>query len=112
MRQLDLQLTRNRISGSDSIIKALGMPNIDKSYDISVKTSQEKWRSEQFGQFEDTPLPPQSKTSSLPNVVGRGQGENNAIVMGEKIKSMGTARTNRLMAQGGQYCVTASANSV
>jgi len=59
MRQLDPQLETNRISGSDSIRKALGMPKVRKSYDIPGKTRKKKCRSDQFGQFEDTPPSPQ-----------------------------------------------------
>jgi hypothetical protein len=64
--------------------KALGMPNIRKGYDIPIKTRNKKCRSDQFGQFQDTPPFPQlMKVVPPPTLYGRGSGKNDAIVMGE-----------------------------
>jgi hypothetical protein len=59
------------------------MPNVRKSYDIPIKTLKKKWRSDQFGQFEDTFLFPLSMASYRRQLLRWRSGENDAIVTDE-----------------------------
>jgi hypothetical protein len=58
MRQLDPQLEPNSISGSDSIPKkALGMPNVRKSYDMPIKTGKKNADQTNLGKLRTYPHP-------------------------------------------------------